>query len=133
MLINIGLTVTLGIVLPFAQIGIALATSLAGWVNALSLVVMLRRRGHFAIDRQARRRLPRIALAALGMGVLLVVAEELLAPLLAGRLALQLTGVGALVGSGLVGYALLAFLTGAADWHDLKRRLRRRTAAPAKT
>jgi len=123
--VNVALTVTLGIVLPLAQVGIALATSVAGWVNALSLVVMLRRRGHFAIDRQARRRLPRIALAALGMGVLLVVAEQLLAPLLAGRLALQLIAVAALIGGGLVAYALLAFLFGAADWRDVKRRLRR--------
>jgi putative peptidoglycan lipid II flippase len=131
--VNIVLTVTLGIVLPFAQVGIALATSIAGWVNALSLVVMLHRRGHFAIDRQARRRLPRIVLSALGMGVLLFVAEALLAPLLAGRLVLELTAVAALVGGGLVAYALFAFLSGAADWHELKRRLRRRTAAPAKT
>jgi len=28
---------------------------------------------------------------------------------------------------------LLAFLTGAVDWQDLKRRLRRRRAASAKT
>jgi putative peptidoglycan lipid II flippase len=131
--VNIVLTVTLGIVLPFAQVGIALATSIAGWVNALSLVVMLHRRGHFAIDRQARRRLPRIVVSALGMGVLLFVAEALLAPLLAGRLVLELTAVAALVGGGLVAYALFAFLSGAADWHELKRRLRRRTAAPAKT
>jgi putative peptidoglycan lipid II flippase len=131
--VNIVLTVTLGLVLPLAQLGIALATALAGWVNALSLVVMLHRRGHFALDRQARRSLPRIVLAALGMGVVLIAAEHLLAPLFAGRLVLKLAALAALIGSGLVGYAGLALLFGVADWREVKRRLRRRPPAPART
>jgi len=131
--VNIVLTVTLGLVLPLAQLGIALATALAGWVNALSLVVMLHRRRHFALDRQARRSLPRIVLAALGMGVVLIAAEHLLAPLFAGRLVLKLAALAALIGSGLVGYAGLALLFGVADWREVKRRLRRRPPAPART
>ena len=126
--VNIVLTVTLGLVLPLAHVGVALATSIAGWVNALSLVAMLQRSGHFALDGQARRSLPRIALAALGMGVLLFAAEQLLAPALAGRLALQLAAVAALIGSGLVVYAGLALLLGVVDWREVRRRLRRQAA-----
>src|ERR1043165_276063 len=65
---------------------IAAVTVAVNIVLTVTLGIIRHRRGHFAIDRQARRRLPRIALAALGMGVLLFVAEALLAPLLAGRL-----------------------------------------------
>jgi uncharacterized membrane protein YidH (DUF202 family) len=67
------------------------------------------------------------------MGVVLIAAEHLLAPLLAGRLALQLAAVAALIGSGLIGYAGLALLFGVADWREIKRRLRRRPPAPAGT
>ncbi len=123
--VNIVLTVCLGLVLPLAHIGVALATSIAGWVNALSLLTMLRRRGYFALDRPARRSLPRILLAALGMGLLLMLLERLLAPLLAGGLAAQLVAVAILVGGGLAGFAGLALAFGVVEWRDVKRRLRR--------
>jgi putative peptidoglycan lipid II flippase len=126
--VNIALTVCLGLVLPLAHVGVALATSIAGWVNALSLVAMLHRRGYFAVDRQARRSLPRILLAALGMGALLLLLERLLASMLAGGLAVQLTGLALLVGGGLAGFAALALLFGVAEWQELKRRLRRQVA-----
>ena len=53
---NLVLTVVLGLVLPFAHVGVATATSIAGWVNALSLMVLLHRRGHFTLDARSRRR-----------------------------------------------------------------------------
>lgn len=126
MAVNIVLTVALGLFL--AQLGIALALSVAGWVNALLLIAVLRRRGHFALDARARRALPRILLAALGMGALLLLLEYALAPALAGRFALKLAALAALVGAGLVGFAVLALVFGAADWRDLRRRLGRQAA-----
>ena len=77
---NIVLTVTLGLMTPLAHVGVAMATSAAGWVNALLLIHILMRRGHFALDRRARRALPRIALAALGMGALVCRAPGLARP-----------------------------------------------------
>ncbi len=50
---------------PFlAHVGIAIATSLAGWVNAVLLAVTLRRRGQFTVDALLARRLPLLALAS---------------------------------------------------------------------
>ncbi|HEV2547501.1 MAG TPA: murein biosynthesis integral membrane protein MurJ [Stellaceae bacterium] len=126
MLINIMLTIGLGLVL--AQTGIALALSLSGWCNALALTAVLNRRGQFALDQRSRRALPRILLAALGMGALLLILEYLLANAFAGHFAARLAALAVLVGGGLAGFALLALGFGVADWQELRRRFRRQAA-----
>ncbi|HUZ73698.1 MAG TPA: murein biosynthesis integral membrane protein MurJ [Stellaceae bacterium] len=123
--VNIVLTTSLGLLTPLAHVGVALATSIAGWVNALLLIHVLRRRRHFALDRRTRRALPRMLGAALGMGALLIGLERLLAPALAGGLALRLGGLAALVGGGLLGFAVLAVALGVAPWGEVRRRLLR--------
>ncbi len=65
------------------HLGIAVATTLGGWLNAMLLWRGLKSRGHFELDRAARRNLPRIVLASLAMGGALVIAADLLAPALA--------------------------------------------------
>jgi len=61
-LLNLGLNLLFMHKLQAA--GPALATSLSSAANALALAVLLARRGHFAFDRQARKRIPRLLLAA---------------------------------------------------------------------
>ena len=39
-----------------AQVGIALASSLSGWLNALLLAVVLMRRGHWLPDQRLKSR-----------------------------------------------------------------------------
>ena len=80
----VNLCLTLILMQFLAHVGIALATTIAGWLNALLLLALLMRRGHFRFDRRARRNLPRVAAAALGMGVVLAVLRLALAPMLAG-------------------------------------------------
>jgi putative peptidoglycan lipid II flippase len=120
---NLALTLILGVVLPFGSAGIACATSAAGWVNALLLLLLLTRRRHFTLDARSKRRLPRILLAALGMGLLLWGFETVLAPALGGALVVRLAALALLVCSGLAAYAALALILGAAEWGELKRRL----------
>jgi putative peptidoglycan lipid II flippase len=126
MAVNVALTLGLGWAL--AQTGIALALSLSGWVNAVSLTAVLQRRGQFALDARSRRSLPRILLAALGMGLVLLFLEYLLANAFAGRFVTQIVALAALVIGGLAAFALLAMALGVADWQELKRRLRRQAA-----
>ena len=126
MIVNVMLTLLLGRLL--AQTGIAMALSIAGWVNALLLIAGLRRRGHFALDARLKRVLPRILLAALGMGALLVALESVLAGALAGRLPAKLAALAGLIGGGLGAFAVLALLLGIADLGELRQRLRRRAA-----
>ncbi len=78
------LCLTLVLMQFLAHVGIALATTLAGWVNALALLALLARRGQFRLDRRGRRNLPRIAAAALGMGAALALLRLALDPALAG-------------------------------------------------
>ena len=124
----INLCMTLILMHFLAHVGIAAATSAAGWVNALTLLVLLIRGGHFHFDDRARRNLPRVAVAAVGMGAALLLARAALAPALNG---LQLSRVGALaalVCAGLATFALLALSFGIADWRSLWGRLRRQPA-----
>jgi putative peptidoglycan lipid II flippase len=123
---NLGLTL---ILMQFlAHVGIAIATTIAGWVNALSLLALLIRRGHFRFDQRARRNLPRIVLAALGMGVALAVLRSALTPALAGLPIVRTGALAALVGAGLAAFTLFAFAFGIADWRQLLGRLRRQPA-----
>ncbi len=85
------------------HVGVAIAIALSGWVSAILLGVLIARRIGFAIDRQARHRLPRIALSAAIMGAGVVAAHGLLGPWLgAGAQA----AVRALVLAGLIGFGL---------------------------
>jgi putative peptidoglycan lipid II flippase len=123
---NLGLTLVLMQFL--AHVGIALATTIAGWINALTLLLLLIRRGHFRFDRRSRRNLPRVGAAALGMGVVLALLQVALAPALAGPAVLRVGALAGLVGAGLAAFALLALVFGIADWRDLLGRLRRQPA-----
>jgi len=59
----------------FGHVGLAAATSLAGWINALLLMFTLRRTGGLEADARLRSRLPRIVIAAIGMGLCVAMAE----------------------------------------------------------
>jgi putative peptidoglycan lipid II flippase len=119
------LCLTLVLMQFLAHVGIALATTIAGWVNAMTLLVLLIRRRHFRFDRRARRNLPRVAMAALGMGVVLALLRVTLAPALAGPPVASVGALAGLVCAGLAAFASLALALGIADWRDLLGRLRR--------
>jgi putative peptidoglycan lipid II flippase len=122
MAINLGLTL---ILMQFlAHVGIALATTAAGWLNAVMLLALLISRRHFAFDRRARRNLPRVGAAALAMGVVLAGLRMVLAPMFAGPSMLQVGALIGLVSAGLAVFAMLALALGIADWRDLWGRLR---------
>jgi putative peptidoglycan lipid II flippase len=96
--------------------GIAAAIALGAWSNAFALI----RRGAatfgFSIDAVARRRLPRIAVAALAMGGLLWLVAAWLWPL-AGGLA-QAAMLGVFIIAGVAIYGLLLGLLGVINWAD---------------
>lgn len=121
---------TLALMLPLAHVGNALANSAAGWINALALIVILHRRGHFRLDARCQRALPRIVLASLGMGAVLLFLEGVLIPGEQAGLLLRALGLAALVASGIVTFAGLALLFGATDVRGLKQLLKRRRPAP---
>ena len=109
------------------HVGIALATSLAAWVNAGLLAATLSRRGFFALDERLRRRLPRIVASALLMGSLLLAGTWLLAGnYVAGAGFLKAAwGLALLVVGGGASYFVLAHFTGAMRMGELKAMLKR--------
>lgn len=122
-LANVGLSLLLFRFIGF--LGIPFATSLAAWLNAGLLAWRLGRLGHLALDERLRRRLPRIAASSAVMGAVLWFAAGLLAPALAGGLALKAAALAALVAGGAALFGLLALATGAATLADLRALARR--------
>ncbi len=115
----------LHVFLALGHVGIALATGLSGALNALLLASSLMRHGHLAPDAQLRRRVGRMALAALVMAAALVAARQGLAPWLAGNLVWRVSALALLVAGGAAVYGACAQALGAADWRDLKHLLGR--------
>jgi putative peptidoglycan lipid II flippase len=121
----INLSLTLVLMQFLAHVGIALATTAAGWLNALMLLLLLIQRRHFAFDPRARRNLPRVGLAAIAMGAVLAMLRLALAPMLASSGMVPIAALAALVCGGLATFALLGLGLGLADWRVLLGRLRR--------
>jgi putative peptidoglycan lipid II flippase len=120
---NLVLTLVLGLVLPFGHVGVAAATSAAGWVNALTLMIVLHRRGQFRLDERSKRVIPRILAAALGMGVVLWGLDRACAPFFAGPFVTRTLALALVIGFGAAVFALLAVLLGATQWREVRERL----------
>jgi putative peptidoglycan lipid II flippase len=56
----------------YAQVGVAAAIAVSGWVGASILAVLLWRRGWLALDRLSGRRIPAILLATAAMGMAII-------------------------------------------------------------
>ncbi len=109
--------------------GIAAAIALGAWSIALGLV----RRGAetfgFSIDAEARRRLPRIVVAALAMGALLWIATRYLPGLASGAHGLvQAVLLMIVIAAGIAAYALFLQVFGVAGWRDAVNAVRAKQA-----
>ncbi|KAG6382636.1 hypothetical protein SASPL_157688 [Salvia splendens] len=118
--IVVNIVLNLAFIPTIAHIGPPLATAIAAWVNFAMLYVTLRRRGHFAFDRQLAHRLPRFAIAALLMGGALFFADRIVAPWTTGEVLTRIIGMVALVGAGSLVYGLACLATGAFRLADLR-------------
>lgn len=126
MIVNMVLNVVLMQV--WAYVGIALASSLAAWLNAGLLWFILHRRGFLKLDARLGRRLPRIVLAAALMAGVLVLGGMALEGALAGSTLARIAALTALVAAGLAAFGAFAQALGAAAVADLRRMLRKDSA-----
>jgi putative peptidoglycan lipid II flippase len=126
-LVSVIANIALGLALfwPLKHVGLALATSLAMWLNTALLALGLRRRGFFALDQRSRSRLPRIALASLIMAVALWLALQGLGDWFQGDPGTRVAGLLVLLGVGLALYGASAMLLGAVRVAEIKAGLRR--------
>jgi putative peptidoglycan lipid II flippase len=111
------------------HLGIAVATTLGGWLNAGLLFTTLVRRGHFRADARLRRALPLIVLSSAAMGLYLWLASDTFGEIFGATTPslVRFAALGALVTSGLAVYALAVFATGALDMRQLRGFLGRRS------
>ena len=110
-----------------SYIGIALATSVAAWVNAGLLVATAVKRGHYAADVRFKSRLPRIVLALFVMSGALLGLNWLMADNYAEKAGFSaaLWGLIVLVLTGIATYFAAAHVTGAFRLSELRSAMRR--------
>ena len=119
---NLTVNVALSLILFFAfrsigwmpHVGIALATSIAGWVNTWLLWRHLSKAGDFEPDPRLVKNLKSILLASALMGAVLLVAGRFLAPYLASDAGIltQVLALSAFVTAGIAVFAAAILATG---------------------
>jgi putative peptidoglycan lipid II flippase len=87
----------------YGHVGIAAAIALSGWIGATLLAAILWRRGWVRIELEARRRVPRIMLAALVMGAFIAGIDTFLTSWLdtSGSSLARVAALGLMVAAGL--------------------------------
>jgi putative peptidoglycan lipid II flippase len=109
----------------FGPSGIAAAIALGAWSSAFALVRRVAATFGFSIDADARRRLPRITVAALIMGGLLWLVATFALPLTADTHGLaQALVLVILIGGGIAIYGLHLALFGVVARGDMLRMMR---------
>ncbi len=123
----INIVISLALFPLLQHVGIAIATSVAAWANAVLLAVWLHRRGHFHLPRQDWIRHGLIIVCSVVMGVVLWGVSIPLAPAfgLHANIIVQLVALAFLCGLGFVLYFVLVHITGAQPMGMLLKRLRR--------
>jgi len=123
MLVNVSLGAALFFSIGF--VGLAIATSVAGWVNALALGIGLWRHGRFVPNRALVSRLLRLLLAAMVMGIALIMLAEPLRTALNAVPFYRLLSAVSVAVIGVLIFALAALVTRAVRLHEIKSLLRR--------
>jgi putative peptidoglycan lipid II flippase len=131
-LVNISIALTL-----FPDLGapgIAIASAIAGWVNALLLLGFLVRRGHWGSDIPLLTRIPRLVLAAAIMAVAAYFGADWLSPYLAPEspLLVQATALAVLICGAAIIYFAVSFGIGGADIRMIRRSMKRGAAPKTK-
>ena len=111
-------------------VGIAVATAIAAWVNAILLAMGLYARKHWHVDAQLKRRLPRLILATALMAAALVPLGIWVTPWLHASLLGRVQALAVLVFAGMLAYAVLCLGLRVTSFAELRQTLRRGRAKP---
>lgn len=126
---GVNFLLNISLVWQFRHVGLAASTAIAAWVNAGLLYWVLRRRGHFTLDRQLKVN----AAKCFGSAALMALACALAAAAFSDALGTQGLALAVVLAAICAGAVLLYFgvviASGVISWPDLKRRLRRTPAA----
>jgi len=106
----------------YGHVGIAMATSIAAWANAILLASALTRRGHYRLDDRLKARLPRIVISGVLMGLLLLLGRWFLQENFTETASFisAAWGLVVLVAGGIAGYFALAQFSGAMSLAEMR-------------
>ena len=110
---------------PLGHVGVALATSISGWLNVALLIRALRVRGYLAVDQRLVSRLGPIMLSGAVMGAALWALSWALDGVLAGDQGMRILALLALIVAGLAVYGGVGRLAGAWRADELRQLMRR--------
>ena len=122
-LLNVVIAVSL--MEPLAHVGLAVATVVSQWLNAILLAVFLIRRGHFHFDPRFKKRLPRMLLASMFMGVAVMVLQNVLVDQIHGALFEKVLALVAIVGGGMLAYGVFVLIFGVSSIGEVKGLMRK--------
>jgi putative peptidoglycan lipid II flippase len=112
---------------PLKHIGIALANSLAVWMNAAMLFVYLHRKKERLSDAKLRHRMPRMLACAIGMSVITLALVHYTKSWFAGRnIWSEIGGLIVIISVSGVAYALMLEVSGAMKWGEMLKTLRKK-------
>jgi putative peptidoglycan lipid II flippase len=105
------------------QLGIAVATTLGGWLNAGLLWSTLVKRGHFALDARMGRAFAAILFSSVVMGAALVAMAHVLGSYFASdrSFAVHVAALTALIAAGFAVYAAIVLATGTLKLRQLRK------------
>ncbi len=122
--VAVNLFFNLTLIHPFAHVGMAMATSIAGWVNVVMMAVILHKRGIFAPDALLKKRLLKMLVASLVMMVALVIVQQHFASFYAQGALMKVVGLSSVIAIGSAVFALSVLALRAYDTsmlHKLRR------------
>jgi len=127
--VAVNIAVAVSLMEPLAHVGLAVATVVSQWLNAILLTVVLIRRKHFRFDARLKKRTPRIVMASLFMAMIVMALQSVFIETLDGPLVNRILAITVIVSGGMVAYGIACLVFGATTLKDLKRALRK----PVKT
>jgi putative peptidoglycan lipid II flippase len=98
--VAVNLFLNLTLIDYFAHVGMAMATSIASWVNVGMMGYILHKRGVFAPDALMKERLRKLTYGSLIMAMALIITKQPLAPYFSDQLWHEVFGLGTLIAVG---------------------------------
>jgi putative peptidoglycan lipid II flippase len=121
----INLTLNLILMQYFAHVGLAIATTIAGWVNALLMGIALKKRGAYSPTPSVYGTIGKFLSSALVMVVILELVWMATSPLYHEGIVIKSAALIGLIIAGTITYFTMAFATGAVSLPEVKKMLQK--------
>jgi putative peptidoglycan lipid II flippase len=126
-LASIACNLTLNVVLmgPFSHIGLAIATSIAAWVNASVQLIVLQRRGWFFLTPQVQKTAAKVLVSAMTMGGGLILIRDQWLVIVPDTLFFQVLSVLGTIICGMMVFGGVGQLMGAFNLMNVRQALKK--------